>query len=129
MSGRVCLLSGMLMAVGFGGGIALEDGWVSFALHHVGALGASALLACAAAVIASRKGRGFWKAFSSALLIPILLGVIAAYLVPPAEDGVRPAACGGSVSLSVTLFFILAWALVRRRPGGPDIPDQGLSHG
>jgi len=117
------------MAVGFGGGYALADGWVRFALHHIGALGASGLLATAAAVIASRKGHGFWRAFSSALLIPILLGVIAAYLVPPGEGGGRPAACGGSVSLSVTLLFILVWALVKRRPGGPKAPEQGLSHG
>ena len=122
MAGRVLLLSVGLMVVGFGGGISLADSWVSFTLHHVGALGASGLLACAAAVIASKKGRRFRRAFSFALLIPILLGVAAAYLVPPGEDGVRPAACGGSVSLSVTMLFILAWALVKQRPAGPGFP-------
>ena len=122
MASWVSLVSVGLIAVGFGGGYALTDGWARFALHHVGALGASSLLACAAAVIARKKGHRFWRAFSSALLIPALLGVLAAYLVPPGADEIRPAACGGSVSLSVALLFILVWALVRRRPGGLRVP-------
>ena len=129
MAGRVSLLSVGLMVVGFGGGYVLADGWVRFSFHHVGALGASGLLACAAALIAVRKGHGFWRVFSSALLIPILLGVIAAYLVPPGEGGGRPAACGGSVSLSVTLLFIVAWAKSKRGPRGTNVPEPSLSNG
>lgn len=129
MARRVVLVSVGLMGVGFGGGYALADGWVSFVLHHVGALGASSLLACAAAVIASKKGYGFWRAFSYALCVPLLLGLVAAYLVPPGADEGRPAACGGPVSLPVALLFILTWALLKQRPERPNRAKQSLSHG
>jgi hypothetical protein len=103
------------MIIGFAGGYGLWDGWMSFALYHIGGLGASSLLACMAGTIAAKKGRGYWRAFTLALSLPILLGVIAAYLVTPATDGGRPAACGGSVSLAVALIFIVAWTFVKRK--------------
>jgi len=52
-----------------------------------------------------------------ALLVPVLTGLIAAYLVPPGAHESRPAACGGSVTLALGLLFIAGSALLRRRQG------------
>ena len=114
MGSRMPIFSLGLIIIGFAGGYALRDGWVSFTLYHIGGLGAVSLLACVTGTIANKKGYGYWRAFSYALSLPILLGVIGAYLVPPGDGG-RPAACGGSVSLAVALIFIVAWAFVKRR--------------
>ena len=115
MASRMSLFSVGLMIIGFAAGYGLRDGWMSFVLYHIGGLGASSLLACIAGAIAAKKGHSYLRAFTLALSLPILLGVIAAYLVTPETDGGRPAACGGSVSLAVALIFIVAWTFVKRK--------------
>ena len=110
MATRVAILSLGLSIIGFAGGYALPDTWLSFALYHIGGLGALGLLACGAAVIASKKGYEFWRAFLFALSLAILLGAAFAYLVPPTGEEGRPAACGGSVSLLVALMVVGFWA-------------------
>ena len=115
MARRMTLLSLALLIIGFAGGYALRDSRFSFVLYHLGGLGSLGLLASGAGFIASKKGYGYWRALSLALSISILLGVIAAYLVPPTGDESRPAACGGSVSLVVALIFIVVWTFMKRR--------------
>ena len=114
MAARVAIFSLGLLIIGFTGGYALPDAWMSFALYHIGGLGALGLLACGAGVIASKKGYEFWRVFSFALSLAILLGAAFAYLVPPTGEDGRPAACGGSVSLLVALIVVGFWALARR---------------
>jgi hypothetical protein len=104
-----------LIIIGFGGGYALREGWPSFVLYHMGGLGAVGLLACASAAIARHKGYNYWRAWSLAVILPAVLGLIAAYLVPPGEYEGRPAACGGSVSLALGLILVAVWALARQR--------------
>ena len=104
-----------LIIIGFGGGYALREGWLSFVLYHIGGLGATGLLACASAAIARNKGYDYWRAWLLAFLAPLLLGLIAAYLVPLGEHESRPAACGGSVSLALGLISVAVWAFMRRR--------------
>ena len=118
MARRMTWYSLGLIVIGFGGGLLLQEGWPSFVLYHVGGLGAAGLLACASGAIARSKGYGFWRAWLLAFFLPILVGLIVAYLIPPGDHESRPAACGGSVSLPLGLMFILAWALIRRKQGG-----------
>lgn len=101
--------------IGFGGGYLLGDGWLEFVLYHVGGLGAIGLLACASAAIAERKGYGYRRAWIVAVLLPVVTGVIAAYLAPPGNRGIEPAACGGSVSLGVGLILIVIWSFIGRK--------------
>ena len=108
---RLVFVSLGLVVIGFACGYALQGTWVSFALYHVGGLGTLGLLACGSGAIACKKGHGYWYGFSLALFLSILVGVIAAYFVPPAGHASRPAACGGSVSLVVALIVIAFWAL------------------
>jgi hypothetical protein len=104
-----------LIVIGFAGGYVLREGWLSFVLYHLGGLGAVGLLACASAAIARSKGYGYWRAWLVALLLSVLLGLIAAYLVPTRDQGTRPAACGGSVSLGTGLIAIAVSSFMGRR--------------
>jgi cbb3-type cytochrome oxidase subunit 3 len=115
MARRMTWYSLGLIIIGFGGGYALREGWLSFVLYHIGGLGAVGLLACASAAMARNKGYEYWRAWLLAFLLPSFLGLIAAYLVPPGEHERRPAACGGSVSLALGLIFVAVWAFMRRR--------------
>ena len=115
MTRKMTLLSLALLIVGFAGGYVVKNPVVSFVLYHVGGLGAVGLLASVVGTVARKKGYRQVRAFVIALFVSVLLGVIAAYLVPPSGGEGRPAACGGSVSLGVAIVFIMAWAFVRRR--------------
>lgn len=115
MARRVIWYSLGLVIVGFGGGYALPEGWPGFVLYHIGGLGTVGLLACASATIARNKGYNYRQTWLLALLLPVVLGLIAAYLVPPGNHESRPAACGGSVSLALGLVFVAVWAFMRRR--------------
>ena len=121
MARRMTWYSLGLVVIGFGGGLLLREGWPSFVLYHIGGLGAAGLLAFASAAIARSKGYGFWRAWLLAFLLPILVGLIVAYLIPPGDHESRPAACGGSVSLALGLIFIVGWAIIRRKQGVAEI--------
>ena len=115
MARRVCLLTLILMVVGYGFGYALGYTTLGYGLMHIGGLGSLGLLACGVGYIAHRKGYRYWPAFSFALSSSILIGTIGAYLVPPVGDEGRPAACGGSLSLVIALVFLVVWAIKKRR--------------
>ena len=115
MARRMTWYSIGLIVIGFGGGLLLREGWPGFVLYHLGGMGSVGLLACASAAIAGRKGYGFWQAWLIAFILPLLVGLIVAYLVPPGDHERRPAACGGSVSLALGLIFIGGWAVMRRK--------------
>jgi hypothetical protein len=112
---RMILLSLGLLIAGFAGGYAVQSPAVSFVLHHLGGLGSVGVLAGVVGTVAGKKGYRYGSAFWTALSTAILLGLIAAYLVPPSAGESRPAACGGSVSLAVAIIFIAAWAFVKRK--------------
>ena len=118
-------LSLALTAVGFAGGYALREGRLGFVLYHVGGLGAVAILACASAVIARRKGYDYMRIWTIALLLSVLLGLIAAYLVPPGAEEIRPAACGGSVSLGVGLILIAVTSFLGSKRGSKERAREG----
>ena len=115
MARKVNLLSLTLLIIGFACGYALSNAIFSYVLLHIGGLGSLGLLAGGAGYIARKKGYGYWPTFSLALSSSILIGVIGAYLVPPAVGDGRPAACGGSVSLIVALIFIAVWSFKKQR--------------
>jgi hypothetical protein len=123
MARRMIWYSLGLIIIGFGSGFALREGWLSFVLYHIGGLGTAGLLACASATIARNKGYDYWRAWLIALLLPVFLGLIAAYLVPLGDHESRPAACGGSVSLALGLIFVAYWAFMRRRRCVSELSD------
>ena len=117
-------LSLVLIVIGFGGGYVLGDGRLEFVLYHLGGLGATGLLACASAAIAKRKGYGYWRAWLIALFLPLVLGFITAYLAPPGNQGIKPGACGGSVSLGVGIILIVVWSIMKQRKDLIGRPEQ-----
>ncbi len=113
MAGKMFPISLAVLIVGFAGGYVIEHSTMSFVLYHLGGLGAISVLASVTAAIAARKGRGYRRPYLLALVPAIVVGLIAAYLVPPAAGEGRPAACGGSVSLLLGFAALAYWAVVR----------------
>ena len=111
-----------LLIIGFVVGYMLPDGRASFVSYHLGGLGAVSLLACVSAMIARNKGFNYWHVWLVTVLLSVVLGLIAAYLLPTKDGGAGPAACGGSVSLGVGLILIGVWSFIGGRRGGSERP-------
>ena len=111
-----------LIIIGFVGGYMLPDDRASFVLYHLGGLGSVSLLACISAMIARNKGYNYWRAWLVTVMLSVVLGLVAAYLIPAENVEARPAACGGSVSLGVGLILIAVWSFMGRRRGDSEQP-------
>jgi hypothetical protein len=75
-------LSIIIMGIGISGWFLLPINITTYLIIHMGALGMISLISCFSAVVAIKKGYGFWKSYCLGLLIPIFLGVTAAILWP-----------------------------------------------
>jgi hypothetical protein len=114
----ILLISLVLFVGGFAAGYLLPSSSASFVLYHIGGLGAVGLLATLSGVVALRKGYAFWRVFLTSILLAILLGISAAFLVPPSNMETRPAACGGSVSLAVGVLILIIMVFVKKKVVG-----------
>ena len=106
-----------MTVIGLGGGYVLADGPLEFALYHIGGLGSIGLLACASAAIARGRGYSYWRAWLIAVLLPVILGFVAAYIGSPGRSWIRPEVCGGSASLGTGLILIAVWYFMGQRRG------------
>ncbi len=61
--------------------------WTFYLFAHLGALGVMGLFGCAAGLIARKKYRGYWTAFSLGFFFPIISGFVAVFLFWMGEDG------------------------------------------
>ena len=103
-----------LLIIGGIGGLLLRQSAASYVLFHLGAVGLLGISGALAGSLAKKKGFGYTRAFLLGFALPIILGIIGAFLTPPGEGGTRPAACGGSLSLLVAIIVIFTYAFVRR---------------
>ena len=104
-----------LLILGFLSGYKIESENSSFIMYHVGGFGALGILSCIVGVIASHKGYGYLTPLLIALLASIGFGVISAFLIPTSESESNSVACGGTVSLCVSVIFIVLWGLVKNK--------------
>ncbi len=112
---RITLISLGLLIVGTAGYFSLRGYWFFYLFAHAGALGVMGLLGVAAGSIARKKGYDFTKAFYTGFVIPIVLGLIAVFVVRYAGGEGTPFYCGGSVSLAAAILIIVGYLLVRRK--------------
>lgn len=89
--------------------------WLRYIFIHIGALGILGFFACFAGVIADRKGLNYRKAVLFGFFPPIVIGIIADYLVDPPRANGLPSSCGGIVSLAVALIVVIIYLTAKKK--------------
>ena len=112
---KLLILSFTTLAVGLVGYFIFWNHWIKIIFAHAGALGLIGLLACLAGRIAAKKGFSYKKAFFLGFFPPIVLGIVADYLVDPPRPNGLPSSCGGVVSLGVVFVTIIIYSLAKSR--------------
>jgi len=115
----VFLIAVGAVIVGIIGLFTFRGSLVGYLMAHFGAAGLTGVLAYLTALIARRKGYQFWRCFLIALFLPLALGVAAALGVFYIAHIGRSVACGGSVSLGLSILIILGYFLVRSKSAQP----------
>ncbi len=90
------------------------DHWLRYILVHIGALGVIGLFACLTGAIAAKKGLNYKKAVLLGFFSPILIGIIADYLIDPPRENGLPSSCGGIVSLGVALIVVIIYYIIKK---------------
>lgn len=81
---------------------------VKYFFAHFGALNIIGLLGCGVGAIAKKKSYSYWKAFFTAVILPIISGVAVVLFIPSVT-------CGGSFCLAVALLLVIVYSLLQRR--------------
>lgn len=115
MQSKLKLISLVTIISGVIGYFAFWNHWIRYIFAHVGALGIIGLIAWFAGIIAARKGLNVKRAVLLGFFPPVILGIIAVYLVDPPSEGLIPSSCGGVVSLGIALIVVIIYLAVRKR--------------
>jgi hypothetical protein len=103
-----------LLSVSFIGYFAFREQWIGFIFAHIAALSIMGFYGCSAGAIAKMKGYSYWRAFQIGFILPIILGVISAFLLPAGPRNL-PLTCGGWTSLVVGIIIIVSYAFLKQR--------------
>lgn len=112
---KIFLFSLITLISGSIGYFAFWDHWIRYIFAHFAALGVIGFFSCLAGIIAARKGFSYKKAVFSGLFFPIILGIIAGYLLDPVGSARIPSSCGGTVSLGVALIVVIIYIAIKAR--------------
>ena len=82
--------------------------WLSFVFAHLAAVSIIGFFGCFTGAIAKKKGYSYDRAFKMGFFLPIILGVIAGFMLGPAAGRDLPFTCGGWVSLGAGILVVLA---------------------
>ncbi len=104
-----------LLSVSFIGYFAFREQWIGFIFAHIAALSIMGFYGCLTGLLAKRKGRNYWKAFRIGFFIPIILGVIAGFLLGPEEGSNLPLTCGGWISLAAGIIIIIPYLFIKQK--------------
>ena len=104
-----------LLLIGSTGYFVLRGHWAFYFFAHLGALGVMGLFGVAAAAVARKKGRSDRTAFLFGFAVPIVVGVVAVFLVRFLGEAGTPYYCGGSVSLMAAILIIGGYLFSRKR--------------
>lgn len=112
---KIFLFSLITLISGLIGYFTFWNHWIRYIFAHIGALGIIGFFACLAGTIAARKGLSYKKAVLLGFFPPIILGIIADYLVDPPRESWLPSSCGGIVSLGVALIVVIIYFFAKER--------------
>lgn len=104
---------GLLIVGGIGYFSSFRGLPVFYVFTHLGALGLLGLFGYAVGVLARKKRRGFWTAFSLGSLLPIISGIAGVLVFWLGEEG--HLYCGGSVSLVIATLVAVFYLLAKKK--------------
>jgi hypothetical protein len=84
-----------------------------YVFAHLGALGVMGLFGSLAGVLARKKHRDYWLAFSFGALLPIITGGVAVLIFWLGKEG--QLYCGGSISLAVAVLIVVFYLLIKNK--------------
>jgi len=114
---KVHLLFLGVLSVSFIGYFALRSHWIGFAFGHLAAISIMGFYGSLAGYIARKKGLSYGFAFKIGFFIPIILGIISAFLL--VDEGSRlPLTCGGWTALAAGIVVALVYLFLPKKDRG-----------
>jgi hypothetical protein len=88
---------------------------MGFIFAHTAALCIMGFYGCMAGSIAQKKGYRYRRAFNIGFFLPLIIGIIYAFVGVPSGERDWPLTCGGWVSLSVGILVILSFSIIKNK--------------
>ena len=81
---------------------------------HIGGLSIMVFYGGLTGTLAKRKGYKYFTGFKVGLLVPIILGIVAAFLLVPSQSRL-PLTCGGWTALSSGLLIVIIFLFIKKK--------------
>ena len=103
-----------LLSLSFIGYFALQENLIGFVFAHLAAISIMGFFGCLSAAMAKKKGHSYTRAFLIGFFVPLILGVISAFLLATAEEDLS-ITCGGWTVLGTGIVIVIYYSFVMRR--------------
>ena len=103
-----------LLSVCFIGYPIFRSTWLGLVFGHIGGLSIMVFYGGLTGTLAKRKGYKYFNGFKVGFLVPMILGIIAAFLLVPSESHL-PLTCGGWVALSSGLLIVIIFLFIKKK--------------
>ena len=103
-----------LLSVSFIGYPIFKSTWIGLIFGHIGGLSIMVFYGGLIGTLAKRKGYKYFNGFKVGFLVPVILGVISAFLLVSSESRL-PLTCGGWTALSSGLLIVIIFLLIKKK--------------
>ena len=115
LESKIQLLFLGLLSISFLFNYALRDELIGLIFAHTAALSIMGFYGCLAGAVAKKKGFSYGRAFLIGFFLPIISGVVSAFLIGPAEQINLPFTCGGWASLAVGIVVVFVYVFAKKK--------------
>ena len=103
-----------LLSVSFIGYPIFKSTWIGLIFGHTGGLSIMVFYGGLTGTLAKRKGYKYFNGFKVGFLVPIILGIISAFLLVPSESRL-PLTCGGWTALGSGLLILIIFLFIKKK--------------
>jgi hypothetical protein len=115
LESKIQLLFLGLLSISFLFNYALRDELIGLIFAHTAALSIMGFYGCLAGAVAKKKGFSYGRAFLIGFFLPIISGVVSAFLIGPAEQINLPFTCGGWTSLAAGIIVVFVYVFAKKK--------------
>jgi hypothetical protein len=115
LESKIQLLFLGLLSISFLFNYALRDELIGLIFAHTAALSIMGFYGCLAGAVAKKKGFSYGRAFLIGFFLPIISGVVSAFLIGPAEQINLPFTCGGWTSLAAGIVVVFVYVFAKKK--------------